>query len=307
MSLKLFSVKLHRSLFSGLPRSLATYLDSVDRKAAVAILRQFRESPKENLVEPGFSDDPLFEVGGGGVNSVHYLHKYDDRLLVLIGRECPVLCRFCTRKRLTFSPGEHESFDLEQVFSYLSCNPMIDQVIFSGGEPFNLYPGELEDAIERVAGLPGIKKVRIHSRSVVLFPVHVKDLFFQRIKEIRNIYRGLELSLVIHVNRREEISEESIALIQRFQRAGFHVKSQSVLLKKVNDSVGVLGDLFSFLGELGVQPYYIHQLDKVAGAGHFEVEIERGKSIIRELFRILPAKLVPSYMLDGKLGKRKIL
>jgi len=288
-------------------KTLNEILDSLDFSKRLPIARQFYPSLKENKHVPGFSDDPMGELKISGSTGLDFVHKYQDRLLVIASNQCPVLCRFCTRKRITFTGERRRDFPFEKLSLYMQKHLQIKEVIFSGGDPFMLPDGEIRKFMDECARFSHIKKLRFHSRALTLIPERFDEKLFLLFRDFHVQNPEIAISVVIHVNHPLEIGRKSLEVIRQFRECSIAVLSQTVLLRRVNDSDVVLGELFTTLDRSGVQPYYLHQLDRVSGSVHFEVPLETGKAIMKKLISTLPERMIPLYVLDGHEGKKQIL
>ncbi len=240
----------------------------------------------EELTEiPGFLLDPLEELDAMPVPGV--LHKYQGRILLTATGACAVHCRYCFRRHYPYSeanPGRAP----EQTFEYLRQQTEINEVILSGGDPLTLSDSRLSQLVTRLETLPHITRLRIHSRVPVVLPERVDARLLAWLRTTR-----LQVVLVIHANHANEISGKVDQAMGKLKAAGITLLNQSVLLRGINDSRGALAELSEALFRSGVLPYYIHQLDSVHGAAHFEVSDEKAIKLINQLRTTLPGYLVP--------------
>jgi len=308
------------------PSSLTQILASVDLPSRLRIARQFIPSKKEFKQVEGFNDDPMCEEGISGDHAGEFVHKYPDKILVLASKHCPILCRFCTRKRITYdqplsageippSPSQSQDrregrphrINLERIVRYMEAHVEIQEVIFSGGDPFMLSNQQIDEMLSVFIKLPRVKKIRFHSRAATILPGRFTPQLFSVFKRAMQKYPEKKITLVIHANHPAELSAGAISVIRQFFDLNVAVYCQTVLLRNVNDQVSILARLFEKLAQAGIRPYYLHQLDRITGSAHFEVDIDRGIEIVRQLQKILPRCLVPAYVTDGPEGKKKIL
>jgi len=250
---------------------------------------------------PGFEPDPL-----GEADSPHpgLLAKYQGRSLIVTTGACGVHCRFCFRRYFPYQ-GHGESFAADRWESALAsivADESLSEVILSGGDPLVLPDNALAGLAGRLARISHLSRLRIHTRLPVVVPARVTD-------ELLAWLRGTRLVplIVVHVNHPREIDGDVAAALGRLVDAGVPVLSQSVLLRQVNDSVEVLETLCRRLVDLRVMPYYLHQLDRVAGAAHFQVPEPEGRQIIAELRSRLPGYAVPRYVRETPGGSCKEL
>ncbi len=256
------------------------------------LLKQVLPVEAELAAAPGFSPDPLGEASAttaAGSPCPGVLRKYDGRSLIVATGGCGVHCRFCFRRhfpRRDLGPGRWPA-----VAAHLGTDPSIREVILSGGDPLWLDDRTLGRLLDRLAGIPHVRRVRLHTRLPVVVPARVTE------ELIGHLTRGRPVSLVVlHVNHPAEIDEAVAAALARLAGVGIPLLSQSVLLRGVNDSLHVLAELFERLVDLRVMPYYLHQLDRVVGAAHFEVPVKQGVELVRRLRARLPGYAVPRYV-----------
>ncbi len=262
------------------------------------VLRQVLPHPKELVSSPGFCTDPLCEADG--TRAPGLLQKYAGRSLILAARGCGVHCRYCFRRHFSFAPGTGSVGDWEPVLARLAWEPSIREVILSGGDPLTLPDAELGHLAVRLSAIAHLRRLRIHTRLPVLVPNRVGP-------ELISSLRGVRLTtlVVIQANHAAELDEAAGIALGRLVDAGIPVLSQSVLLRGVNDSIDALAALFERLVDLRVTPYYLHQLDRVAGAAHFEVREARGKALVEALRSRLPGYAVPRYVRQPASGPCK--
>lgn len=227
-----------------------------------------------------------------------FLKRYPKRGVFLVSGECAMYCRFCNRRRMV-GKGWKPEMAREETLDYLEHDPEISEVILSGGDPMMLPPDELSYILERLRGISRIRTIRISSRLPVVFPVGLTRDHLRAIKKASPVW------FIVHINHPKEITPEFLNAVKKLRQAGAILLSQTVLLRMVNDCSHILANLFERLIQEGVKPYYLFQLDDVAGAGHFKVKVETGLSIIKQLRREVSGLCIPHYALDitGGLGK----
>jgi EF-P beta-lysylation protein EpmB len=225
------------------------------------------------------------------------LRKYKHRLLIVASGACAMHCRFCFRRHF---PYVEEHGCPNSVISLIAADPSIEEVILSGGDPLTLADAELGRLVRSLAEISHLRRLRVHTRLPVVIPQRVTN-------ELLACLRGTRLTplVVVHINHPAEIDADVACALGRFVDAGIPLLNQSVLLRGVNDNLDVLAQLCRQLADLRVLPYYLHQLDRVAGAAHFEVPEERGIELIRGLRQCLPGYAVPRYVreLPGAASK----
>jgi EF-P beta-lysylation protein EpmB len=262
------------------------------------LLLQILPRMEECRPAPGFTVDPVGERGAASGAAV--LKKYHGRALVLTTDHCAVHCRFCFRRHF---PYGHQSGQWSRAIGPIAADESLREVILSGGDPLMLDDAELAELAARLARISHVRRLRVHTRMPVMIPERVNDALLGWLRATR-----LTPSLVVHVNHPAELAADVAVAVGRLVDAGVPVYSQSVLLGGVNDRAEVLEELFQRLAELRVTPYYLHQLDRVAGAAHFEVPQAEGRRLIETLRTRLPGYAVPRYVqeIPGQPGKSVI-
>ena len=262
------------------------------------LLLQVLPRAAETMASPGYSADPLGEVGacyGPGL-----LRKYSGRILMVTTGACAVHCRFCFRRYFPYENSAAAEGFWGPAVQKIAADGSLDEVILSGGDPLMLPDATLARLIEKLAAIPHLRRLRVHSRLPIVVPQRVTDGLVSLIRRIR-----LPLIMVVHVNHPAEIDGDVAEALGRLVDAGIPVLSQSVLLRGVNDRADVLAELCRRLMDLRVMPYYLHQLDPVAGAAHFEVPIRTGMALMAELRARLPGYGVPRYVRETRGGTSK--
>ncbi len=262
------------------------------------ILRQFVPLDEELRTAPGFSLDPVEDLGF--LQGKKLLKKYRDRALLLTTGACAMHCRFCFRKNFPYET-ETRGFDLEleQIRADLSCN----EVILSGGDPLSVGNEQLGDLFAALEEIPHVRRIRFHTRFPIGIPERIDELFLSLLKGCRK-----QLFFVIHANHPRELDGEVLEALRQVRLCGVPVLSQSTLLKGVNDLEETLLRLFQTLVDAGVLPYYLHCLDRVAGTAHFDLPDERGRELIRFLQENLSGFGVPRLVreIPGKCSKTPV-
>jgi lysine 2,3-aminomutase len=254
----------------------------------------------EYLRSRGEADDPLGEDAHSPVPGL--VHRYPDRVLLLVTNFCSVYCRYCTRARMVGSVGERSirKHDLEQAINYIAGNPVIRDVLLSGGDPLSLDDERLEWILSRLRAIPHVEFIRIGSKQPVVQPQRVTPALVRILKR----YHPLWMSL--HFTHPDEITAEVAEACARLADAGIPLGSQTVLLKGVNDDVGIMKSLVQGLLRIRVRPYYLYQCDPITGSSHFRTPVEKGIEIIRGLRGHTTGYAVPTYVIDAPAGGGKI-
>jgi EF-P beta-lysylation protein EpmB len=263
------------------------------------LLRQVLPLADELASPPDYSADPVGDADA--CQTPGLLHKYHGRALLISTGACAVHCRYCFRREYPYSDSPKSPADWQPAIDRLAADASIDEAILSGGDPLTLVDAHLAELTQRLARAPHLRRLRIHTRLPIMIPQRVTD-------ELLGWLRGSQLApiMVIHANHPQEIDDEVAAALARLVDAGIPVLNQAVLLRGVNDSEAALTGLCRRLIDLRVMPYYLHQLDRVRGAAHFDVPISRGLELISALRRALPGYAVPRYVQEvaGEANKR---
>jgi len=253
------------------------------------LLLQVLPRMAETEPQAGFTVDPVDESDAQPTPGL--LKKYSGRALLVTTAACGVHCRYCFRRHFPYDDGPAMRPRWRHAIDWVAADETIDEVILSGGDPLTLTDELLAELAESILTVDHIKRLRIHTRIPVVIPERVTD-------DLIGWLTGTRLTpiVVVHANHPREICDDVAAGLRRLIDSGIPVLNQSVLLAGVNDDIEVLTNLCRRLIDLGVMPYYLHQLDRVAGAAHFEVSTDRGRKLIDELRRHLPGYAVPRYV-----------
>ncbi len=269
------------------------------------LLRQVLPLADEDQTRAGFSVDPICESDAVLADGV--LQKYRGRVLVIAAGACAINCRYCFRRFFPYemAPRGDESWIKSAL--QIEGDPSVNEVILSGGDPLTLVDEKLSFICHRLASIAHVKRIRIHSRLPVVIPQRVTEGLLQTLQEIQ-IQHGVQVVFVIHSNHPNEIDDRVAESLSGLRMAVNQLLNQSVLLAGVNDDAAALIGLSEKLLAAGVLPYYLHQLDRVRGTAHFEVDVQRGKSLIDEMRSVLPGYAVPRLVKEypGEPGKTVI-
>lgn len=250
------------------------------------LLRQFVPLQEEDVEREGFVCDPVFETDYRLSPSL--LSKYAARALLIPTQACGMHCRYCFRRHFPYAIGR-DAFDKE--LALIAADPSLSEVILSGGDPLSLPNRRLGELVGKLEKIPHIKRLRFHSRFPIGIPERIDDGFLQIVQEC-----SLQVVFILHCNHARELDDSVLASLKQLQKIGIPILTQSVLLKGVNDTFEALLDLFERLGNHGIIPYYLHQLDPVKGAAHFHVEEKRGIALMKELQKHLSGYALPRYV-----------
>jgi EF-P beta-lysylation protein EpmB len=250
------------------------------------VLRQFLPSPAELEERAGFTPDPVGDLGA--VRARGLLQKYAGRALLITTGACAVHCRYCFRRHFPYTDQQAARDDWGAALAELSRATDVSEIILSGGDPLMIADDRLAELWQRLAAMPHLRRLRVHTRMPVVVPERVTPALVELLGRPR-----FATSVVVHANHPDELAADSVAALRRLGRSGTTVLNQSVLLRGVNDDLAVLCSLSERLFAAGVLPYYLHVLDPVAGAAHFAVAPAQGVALVRALRSRLPGYLVP--------------
>lgn len=267
-----------------LPRRLAEKIEKNNLQDPIFL--QFVPIQKETLKQSGFQLDPVQDVSFSKTKKL--LHKYQGRALIITTGACAMHCRFCFRQHF---PYETTKTQFETELLYIQNNPSVTEVILSGGDPLSLSDETLGILLQELNKIPHVRRVRFHSRFLIGIPERVDDSFLRTLSEFQK-----EIIFVLHANHPKEIDADVQSALKKMKEHNVLLLNQSVLLKHVNDRPDLLIALSEKLLETGVLPYYLHQLDPVEGAAHFEVPLTQGKALMKELKKKLPGYGTPRWV-----------
>ncbi|MEO0435466.1 MAG: EF-P beta-lysylation protein EpmB [Pseudomonadota bacterium] len=266
------------------------------------LLRQVLASNDELLVAQGFGIDPVGEVEQNSGDTA-VIKKYHGRALLVLTGQCAVNCRYCFRRHYPYDNQRQSTRERDATLNKLLDDEALNEIILSGGDPLVLPDKSLAGIFQLLERRRPDVTLRIHSRLPIVIPDRITDSFLALVGESK-----LKVVLVLHANHPQEIDRSVARAIGALKSRGVLVLNQSVLLAKVNDDAKVLAELSDRLFAAGALPYYIHLLDRVAGAVHFEVEEEKAQKIVGELAECRPGYLVPKLAreLSGAGSKREL-
>jgi L-lysine 2,3-aminomutase len=268
-------------------------------RAFVQLLRQVWPHADEARDVPGFSDDPVAEqaVAAGGV-----LQKYAGRALLIASGACPIHCRYCFRRSFPYSEQLAARADWDDAIILLRGRRDLDEVILSGGDPLSLSNRKLADLVAKLESTSA-QTLRFHTRFPIVVPERIDGGFLEILEQTR-----LKTVVVVHCNHAAELSGDVAAALHSIRSRARALLNQTVLLRGVNNSAEALTRLSERLFECGVLPYYLHLLDRVAGAAHFEVDELTARNLLSEVRSRLPGYLVPRLVREepGQLSKTPV-
>jgi len=287
----------HQTFPMAITPYFASRLDPEDPKCPLR--QQAIPSIHEFKVSVGEMKDPCGEEKDTVVPGL--VHRYPDRVLLLLTDACAVYCRHCTRRRLV---GAKETMltnsELQRVYDYIDGHKNIRDVLISGGDPFLVSDSKLESVLKNLRSIKHVEILRIGTR----LPVTLPQRFTTELLDMLRKYHPLYIS--IHFNHPKELSEETKAVCNKLADSGIPLGSQTVLLKGINDSPEIMKQLFHELLKIRVRPYYLYQCDPAVGTEHFRTTIQCGLKIISSLRGFTTGYAIPTYVIDAPGGGGKI-
>jgi L-lysine 2,3-aminomutase len=251
------------------------------------LLLQVLASAAELLPAEGYVADPLEETTARDVPGL--LRKYQGRALLITTGACAVHCRYCFRRHYDYAADqESEAPRWSTALEAIAADASLEEVILSGGDPLALGNARLAKLLERLAAMPRLKRIRIHTRTPIVLPARVDTGLLAALEPLRE-----RLVIVVHANHPAEIDAPTATALRELAATSTAVLNQSVLLAGVNDTAPALAELSQKLFAAGALPYYLHQLDRVAGAAHFAVPDDAACALHQQLLDMLPGFLVP--------------
>lgn len=264
-----------------------------------AIGRQFVPHADERITAPHELADPIGDDALSPLPGI--VHRYADRALLKPLLICPVYCRFCFRREHVGPDGGLlTEAQLDAAFGYIEAHPELREIILTGGDPLMLSPRRIGAIMQRLAAIPHVETIRIHSRLPLATPERLTEAMAEALDVDRAVW------LVVHANHAKEFTAQGRAALKRVQKRGIPVLGQSVLLRGVNDTPDALEGLFRAMIAARVKPYYLHQLDPAPGTARFHVPIAEGQALLRRLRGRVTGLAWPTYVLDIPGGHGKV-
>ncbi|HEU4773821.1 MAG TPA: EF-P beta-lysylation protein EpmB [Lysobacter sp.] len=266
------------------------------------LLRQVLPLDAEMQPMPGFELDAVGDGAARAGNGV--IRKYRGRALLVSTGSCAINCRYCFRRHFPYAQETAAAGGWAEAVELIRADPDIDEVILSGGDPWSLATPKLVELTDALARVPHLKRLRVHTRLPVVLPERVDDALVDWLAAL-----PWPVAVVLHANHANEFDADVDAAVARLRGAGASVLNQAVLLRGVNDSVDALAALSERGFAAGVLPYYLHQLDRVQGAAHFEISDERALQLHAGLAARLSGYLVPRLVREvaGDSGKSPLM
>jgi L-lysine 2,3-aminomutase len=250
---------------------------------------------------PGYAADAVGDMDARSAHGV--LHKYRGRALLIASGACAINCRYCFRRHFPYGEEIAAAAGWREALNYLRTHQDVEELILSGGDPLALSTAKLTELTTQLDALPHVRRLRLHTRLPVVLPERIDDTLIAWLNSL-----ALQKVVVLHANHARELDETVAAACTRLRAAGVTLLNQSVLLRGVNDDGDTLCDLSSRLFECGVLPYYLHQLDRVQGAAHFEIDDARALELLAHMRDRLPGFLLPRLVREvaGDPAKRPV-
>lgn len=280
------------------PALINPYFLSLIREPLDPLARQVLPDPRE-LEDKAGCPDPLAEERTSPVPNL--IHRYPDRVVLLVSDRCAIHCRFCNRKRRVGRARRGGRFDLGPALQYIRSHPEVRDVLLSGGDPLLLEDEELESVLASLRSVEHLEILRVSTRVCSALPQRITGSLCRILRKYHPLYMSL------HFNHPGELTPQARKACWMLAAAGIPLGSHSVLLRGVNDQLEIILELLEGLAELGVRPYYLFQLDPVIGASHFRTPVAKGLGIVQKLALKLPLHLVPQYALDLPGGGGKVV
>ncbi len=282
------------------PRGFVARMQSANPRDP--LLLQVLASAEELNPVQGYVNDPLAEAKANPVEGL--IHKYRGRVLLTLTGACAINCRYCFRRHFPYQANNPGREGWPAVLDYIRKDHTIHEVILSGGDPLLAADAVLSELLQQLQSISHVHTLRFHTRIPVVLPERIDKSFLQLLQAT-----PLHKVIVLHCNHAQELDDTVLHACGALRQAGCHLLNQSVLLKGVNDSADVLAELSERLFSFGVLPYYLHLLDKVAGAAHFDIPEDTALSLYRQLQKQLPGYLLPRLAREeaGKPGKTLLI
>jgi L-lysine 2,3-aminomutase len=265
------------------------------------LLLQVLSTANEMIATPGYGRDPVGE-SGTAIPQRGIIHKYHGRVLLIVSSGCAVNCRYCFRRHFPYQENQNSRQQWREALQHINSDSSIEEVILSGGDPLVVTDEQLRELVDQIGAISHVKRLRIHSRLPVVIPERITGTLLDAITHTK-----LQTIMVIHCNHANEIDESVRAATAALRHRDITILNQAVLLAGINDSVEAQIALCQGLFAAGVLPYYLHLLDKVQGAAHFDVPENQARQLLRGMTVKLPGYMVPKLVreiagADSKVG-----
>lgn len=283
-------------------RTTGSFISRIEHgKVDDPLLKQILPLGAEFTEAEGYSTDPLEEAEANPIKGL--IHKYHGRVLLISTTSCAINCRYCFRRSFDYRSNRMSKADWQNIFSYLRNDTQINEVIFSGGDPLLQTDTHYAWVIQELEKIPHIKRLRVHSRLPIVLPSRVTPALIKAFEQSR-----FQSIWVVHCNHAKEIDAQVSEAFKSISQSSITLLNQAVLLKGINDDVHTQVALSEALFAHRVMPYYLHLLDKVSGASHFDIPETQAKQLHQDMAARLPGYLLPKLVKEeaGKLAKSLI-
>lgn len=293
------AIKSHKGFSLRVPRAFVARMEKGNPEDP--LLKQVLPLSAELLAEPGYTLHPLQERNAKSLPGL--LHKYQSRILIVVTSGCAIHCRYCFRRHFPYAENALDEQAWNNIIDYIAADTRISEVIFSGGDPLLVKDKMLAAISRKIAHVPHVKILRLHTRLPVVIPERIDDALLTWLTAMH-----LRPVIVLHINHPHEIDDAVQQSVSKLRAANVTVLNQTVLLKGINDNAAVLIELSYQLFNAGVMPYYLHVLDKVQGAAHFAVTDLTAQQLLGQMMKALPGYLVPKLVREepGFLSKKPL-
>lgn len=292
--------KVAKKFSMALTPQLVDLINSSSVQDKKALLLQFLPNEQELKISPQESSDPIGDTAYTAVEGL--VHRYPDRCLLMPISACPVYCRFCFRRETVGSSSRILSKEaLDNAYAYIADHPEIWEVILTGGDPFFLKPKKIAEILCALDNIEHVEIVRFHTRVPIVDSKRITEEVINVLKlSSKTIYIGL------HANHPSEFTEAAKIACARFVDAGIPMLGQTVLLKGVNDTPEIMGELMRTLVKNRIKPYYLHHGDLAKGTSHFRTRIQEGQQLMKALRGKYSGLCQPTYVLEAPGGAGKV-
>jgi len=267
--------------------------------ASDPLLRQVLPLAAENEVVADYGPDPVGDQAARRAPGL--LQKYRGRALLITTSACAIHCRYCFRREFDYAAQAGDGARFHEALDAIASDPSLEEIILSGGDPLSLGDSRLTSLTDALARIPHVRRLRLHTRQPVVLPSRVDAGLIAWLKRL-----PWPVVFVLHTNHANEIDDSVREACARLRAHGVTLLNQTVLLKGINDDASTLITLSRALFDAGVLPYYLHVLDRVAGAAHFDLPEERARDIAGELAASLPGYLVPRLVREVEGAPAKV-
>lgn len=281
---------------SRIPRSFANRMQKGNPNDP--LLLQVLAQANELIISQGYTTDPLVEIEKNPLKGL--IHKYHGRVLLTVTGICAVNCRYCFRRHFPYQQNNPGRKGWQDIVDYIAADPSITEVILSGGDPLLASDLVLTELIKHLDNIAHVHTLRIHTRIPVVFPERIDSSLTTLLAQSR-----LKKVVVLHCNHAQELDDSVAQACMELRKANCLLLNQSVLLAGINDNAQTLAKLSQALFDFGILPYYLHVLDKVQGAAHFDLPYQQAQEIYSQLQAIVPGYLLPRLACEepGKASK----